>query len=191
MTTNDNKAIKFPNTGSQSSQVKVAQYRFLYKDQKSQDIYDPEFYLETNKQVVAVEEVNQVFVFSPNIPVLFGGEASSRKSSLSRFTKELVTNSRSAPDWLKEVFLTEATLKGIRQSIKKHGRVSATGEMGGSFGKLTYRHRRALGVSGLGLAAALVACQTLVWLPGACVPPSFLLVCQAFLWFLGLAAISL
>ena len=66
-----------------------------------------------------MEEVETVFTFSPNIPVLLGGEASSRKSSLSDWTKNLVAESKEAPAWLKSVYLTEATLK--RHQVKLPG----------------------------------------------------------------------
>ena len=70
-----------------------------------------------------MQEVEKVFTFSPNIPVMLGGEASSRKSSLHDFTKKLMLD---AKDWLSQLFLTEATLKGIRTAIKKFARASAS-----------------------------------------------------------------
>ena len=73
-----------------------------------------------------MQEVEKVFTFSPNIPVMLGGEASSRKSSLHDFTKKLMLDAKGAPDWLSQVFLTEATLKGIRTAIKKFARASAS-----------------------------------------------------------------
>ena len=62
---------------------------------------------------LAVGEVGQVFVLSPNISVHFEGETSSKKSSLSRYSKEIVAISRLPLGWLQETLLTDEGSKGF------------------------------------------------------------------------------
>lgn len=77
-------------------------------------------------QVIAVQEVEKVFSFSPYLLAMFGGSASSRKSSLWGFTQKLILESEAAPEWISQVFLIEATLKGTRTATKKKSRVAAS-----------------------------------------------------------------
>ena len=79
-------------------------------------------------QLSDIVEKHYTHTISTNIPVLCGGDASSRKSSLSARTQEFVTKSFVAPPEMQsgELYLVEATLKGIRNTLVSYSRCSAT-----------------------------------------------------------------
>jgi len=63
---------------------------------------------------------------SPNIPTIIAAASSARKSSLCKFTTDLLVTQDTPIDAIKDrsVFTVDATLRGIRNSLQNYGRCS-------------------------------------------------------------------
>ena len=67
---------------------------------------------------------------SPNIAVMIAAASSARKSSLIRFTTDLILSDTSPCEGMnpttREIMVNDATLKGLRQALLKYRRCSVT-----------------------------------------------------------------
>ena len=66
---------------------------------------------------------------SPNIPIVIGASSSARKSSLIKFTTDLLVAGSPCDGFAtRNIFLVDATLKGIRNSLANYMRASVTSD---------------------------------------------------------------
>ena len=86
-------------------------------------------FLEHQRTRLAVQS-SAIHAVSPNIPIVIGASSSARKSSLLKFTTDLLVTEDCPCDGIasRSVFLVDATLRGIRNALVSFSRCSVSSD---------------------------------------------------------------